>query len=93
MKCQGMTWEGMKRCSSAGASAAVQGCKTLLVLKPWYRCTLAHISPWVKQMLEKENFNITARNVFAFWQHLASAEIRHLGALHFINTYRKRVAS
>lgn len=25
MKCQGMTWEGMKRCSSAGVSAAVQG--------------------------------------------------------------------
>lgn len=49
--------------------------KTFLVLKPLYSCALAHSLPLVKQMLENKNFNIIARNIFIFCQHLASAKI------------------
>lgn len=67
--------------------------KTFLVLKPLSSCALAHSFPWVKQMLENKNLNIIAKNVFIFCQHLASAKIMCLSALHVMVAYRKTVPS
>lgn len=82
MKCQETTWEEMKKCSSAWASAADQGKQPPLGTSALIQTDRVHSSPWVKQMLETENFNITAKNIFVFWQHLVPAQIRDLRALH-----------
>lgn len=87
MKCQEMAWEEMRRCSSAGAGAAIPGWQDHLGSQALIQLYTS-LQPFMGQT-EKENFITTAKNIFVFWQHLAPATIRHLGPLHFTNTYRK----